>query len=349
MSELAVQASEAGAIVMYARCDAADQDPEAPLDRALRGAGAQIADVSREPGETQGAAVARFLSMWGSGRPVLLVLDDFQLADTATVEALADLAEWSVSAPLLVVAMFRPEDGEVGDTGRGRIALGALPRDAVLEIARGYRARWTGTEIDELVAASNGVPLAAHRYASEWAQDATRREVRAAAERASEARVRLVASRGELADGIEGLQRLIEHRQLQLASRSSAPDSLRAPYLGLEAFGSDDADLYFGREELVAELVTRVASAPLVVVVGASGSGKSSLIERGAVAGARHRCRVGHGDVVGQYHGSGARAACRIGEDAGRAEHAGPPGRGRRPARGALDLVERRRRPARVL
>ena len=219
--------------------------------------------------------------MWGSGRPVLLVLDDFQLADTATVEALADLAEWSVSAPLLVVAMFRPEDGEVGDTGRGRIALGALPRDAVLEIARGYRARWTGTEIDELVAASNGVPLAAHRYASEWAQDATRREVRAAAERASEARVRLVASRGELADGIEGLQRLIEHRQLQLASRSSAPDSLRAPYLGLEAFGSDDADLYFGREELVAELVTRVASAPLVVVVGASGSGKSSLISAG--------------------------------------------------------------------
>src|SRR5262249_37636128 len=37
VSELAVQAREAGAIVMYARCDAADQDPEAPLDRALRG------------------------------------------------------------------------------------------------------------------------------------------------------------------------------------------------------------------------------------------------------------------------------------------------------------------------
>jgi DNA-binding SARP family transcriptional activator/WD40 repeat protein/KaiC/GvpD/RAD55 family RecA-like ATPase len=281
VSELAVQVREAGAIVMYARCDAADQDPESPLDRAMRGAGAQIADVSQEPGETKGAAVARFLSAWAGGRPVLLVLDDFQLAATATVEALADLAEWSVSAPLLVVAMFRPEDGELADSGRGRIALAPLPRGAIVEIARGYRARWTDAEIDELVAASNGVPLAVHRSASEWAQDATRREVRAAAERASEARVRLVASRTELADGIEGLQRLIEHREMQVAARSSATDSPRAPYLGLEAFGSDDADLYFGREELVAELVTRVASAPLVTVVGASGSGKSSLISAG--------------------------------------------------------------------
>jgi DNA-binding SARP family transcriptional activator/class 3 adenylate cyclase/WD40 repeat protein/KaiC/GvpD/RAD55 family RecA-like ATPase len=281
VSELALHASDAGAIVMYARCDAADQSPEAPLDRALRGAGAQLSDVGREPGETQGAAVARFLSTWASGRPVLLVLDDFQLADTATVQALADLAEWSVSAPLLVVAMFRPDDGELGGSGRGRIALGPLARDAVVEIARGYRSRWTDGEIDELVAASRGVPLAVHRYASEWAQDATRREVRAAAERASEARVRLVASRGELADGIEGLQRLIEHRQLQLASLSSAADGLRVPYRGLQAFGSDDADLYFGREELVAELVTRVASAPLVLVVGASGSGKSSLVSAG--------------------------------------------------------------------
>ena len=280
VSELAVQVSDEGAIVLYACCDAADKNPEALLDRALHGAGAQFSDVVVEAGETRGAALARFLSLWGGGRPVLVVLDDVQLADTATVENLADLAEWSASAPMLVVALFRPEDNDVGDTGRGRIALSPLEREWVLEIARGYRSRWTDRDIDELVDASGGVPLAVHRYASEWAQEATRREVHAAAERASEARVRLVASRGELADGIEGLQRLIEHRQLQLASRPAAT-SLRVPFRGLEPFGSEDADLFFGREQLVGEMVARLASVPLVVVVGASGSGKSSLIRAG--------------------------------------------------------------------
>ncbi|WP_188298958.1 helix-turn-helix domain-containing protein [Streptomyces sp. CBMA156] len=56
---------------------------------------------------------------------------------------------------------------------------------------------------------------------------------------------------------------------------------VRAPYLGLAAFGTADADLFFGRSELVGDLVRLVDRHRLTAVVGASGSGKSSLLRAG--------------------------------------------------------------------
>jgi WD40 repeat protein len=53
------------------------------------------------------------------------------------------------------------------------------------------------------------------------------------------------------------------------------------PYKGLEAFTADDAALFFGRERLVATLVARLAVDRFVGVVGASGSGKSSVVNGG--------------------------------------------------------------------
>lgn len=57
----------------------------------------------------------------------------------------------------------------------------------------------------------------------------------------------------------------------------------RAPYRGLAGFRGEDADLFFGRERLVAELADRVHSYPVTVVLGASGAGKSSLLAAGLV------------------------------------------------------------------
>ena len=48
-------------------------------------------------------------------------------------------------------------------------------------------------------------------------------------------------------------------------------------------------DIFFGRERLVEELVGRLADAPLLAIVGPSGSGKSSLLPAGRRAGARVR------------------------------------------------------------
>ena len=71
--------------------------------------------------------------------------------------------------------------------------------------------------------------------------------------------------------------------QLDAAEPPSLEEAIAAtcPYRGLMAFGTDDADLFFGREEVVAALLARLGTARLLAVVGASGSGKSSVLRAG--------------------------------------------------------------------
>ncbi|MEA5598987.1 CHAT domain-containing protein [Rivularia sp. UHCC 0363] len=57
----------------------------------------------------------------------------------------------------------------------------------------------------------------------------------------------------------------------------------KSPYQGLSAFKEEDAPFFFGREKSINELVAAVKRKPLVAVVGASGSGKSSLVFAGLV------------------------------------------------------------------
>lgn len=57
----------------------------------------------------------------------------------------------------------------------------------------------------------------------------------------------------------------------------------RAPYRGMSSYRIEDADLFFGRERLVADVVERVSTHSLTVVLGASGVGKSSLLAAGVL------------------------------------------------------------------
>jgi hypothetical protein len=59
------------------------------------------------------------------------------------------------------------------------------------------------------------------------------------------------------------------------------PRPSRSPYKGLQSFDEADASLFYGRDRAVAELQARCDSARLVVVSGASGTGKSSLVKAG--------------------------------------------------------------------
>lgn len=86
------------------------------------------------------------------------------------------------------------------------------------------------------------------------------------------------------------------HRWLQAWQRARRPPGRRPsgvePYRGLSAFGVDDADWFFGRQALTGELLSRLGSLAadgggVLVVVGASGSGKSSLLRAGMVAALR--------------------------------------------------------------
>ncbi|MEU8638795.1 hypothetical protein AB0C38_41965 [Amycolatopsis sp. NPDC048633] len=55
----------------------------------------------------------------------------------------------------------------------------------------------------------------------------------------------------------------------------------KPPYVGLGAFGPTDASRFFGRERLVEKLVGRLSRQRFLAVLGASGSGKSSLLRAG--------------------------------------------------------------------
>ncbi|RSM80018.1 hypothetical protein DMH04_30955 [Kibdelosporangium aridum] len=76
----------------------------------------------------------------------------------------------------------------------------------------------------------------------------------------------------------------------QQSAGSDSTDVIRqqCPYPGLQSFGSTDSQWFFGREQAVRDLLARLSrqradSGPLVVV-GASGAGKSSLLHAGLLA-----------------------------------------------------------------
>ncbi len=62
-----------------------------------------------------------------------------------------------------------------------------------------------------------------------------------------------------------------------------SPTPGEPPYKGLQFFDVEDTGLFFGREKLTAQLLERIRSERFLAVVGASGSGKSSLVRAGLV------------------------------------------------------------------
>src|SRR5262249_60188113 len=56
-----------------------------------------------------------------------------------------------------------------------------------------------------------------------------------------------------------------------------------SPFPGLRHFTPDDAAIFFGRNQETTELLVRVQQERFVAVVGASGSGKSSLVAAGVL------------------------------------------------------------------
>lgn len=57
----------------------------------------------------------------------------------------------------------------------------------------------------------------------------------------------------------------------------------KPPYVGLAAFGETDAGVFFGREKLTGTLVEHLKEKRLLVLFGASGSGKSSVLRAGVL------------------------------------------------------------------
>jgi WD40 repeat protein len=75
-----------------------------------------------------------------------------------------------------------------------------------------------------------------------------------------------------------------EEVKARLTTTDELPKSLSSnPYQGLLAFREAESHFFFGRERVLESLIPRVAKNSLQVVVGASGSGKSSVVFAGLV------------------------------------------------------------------
>jgi WD40 repeat protein len=84
------------------------------------------------------------------------------------------------------------------------------------------------------------------------------------------------------------------------------------PYMGLLAFQPEDARLFFGRAGLVATLIDRLERDGFIGVVGPSGSGKSSLVRAGAIAGLRRTAPDATGSWITILMSPGARPLAEL-------------------------------------
>jgi DNA-binding SARP family transcriptional activator/WD40 repeat protein/energy-coupling factor transporter ATP-binding protein EcfA2 len=271
-------------------------------DRARYGAGALVVVIGeRGMGKTRLAAElagevhragARVLYATGSAEPVvaaigrareasvptLLVVDDVDATEDA-LAALAELGRGLSTKPVLTVVTAEALDGLERLGAEESLTLGPLDADAVRRIALLYAPEGAVGDVPaaELLGVSRGVPGEVHEAASAWARREATERVVAFAPRAAAGRSELRAAEAGLAGGVLDLQAARE-RGDRLAD-DEAP--VVCPFKGLASFDVADARYFFGRERLTAELVARAVGAPLLGVVGPSGSGKSSVVKAG--------------------------------------------------------------------
>ena len=240
--------------------------------------------------------------------PTLLVLDDLHWADAASLLVVRQLARGTAPASLLVLGCYREPD-----VGRSRVltevgvdprrpgpvqhrTLAGLPAAEVAELLAALTGQDPPEELVRTVdAETEGNPFFVHQLAGNLVEKQLAQKVGRAARRAQSARLDLRGVREELVAGVLELQRVRDrpggqgsdaegHAGLLTAEvepDGTPPVPTPVPYKGLVRFEAGDAGLFFGRERLIAQLVARLVTARFVAVLGASGSGKSSLARAG--------------------------------------------------------------------
>ena len=97
--------------------------------------------------------------------------------------------------------------------------------------------------------------------------------------------------------GLNALEQAILRQDPALdLAEVEGPSSDVCPYLGLMPYDVGDEESFFGRDRDVEAALARLDTEGVLVVIGPSGSGKSSLVRAGIVAALRHRGH--HADVI---------------------------------------------------
>ncbi|HWT24386.1 MAG TPA: hypothetical protein VN213_12850, partial [Solirubrobacteraceae bacterium] len=130
---------------------------------------------------------------------------------------------------------------------------------------------------DELLDSGAGAPGRVRDLVIQWSRREAARRVDTVASRTAAGRAELRSMERELTGGVLELQ--AAHERLVDPDDEDVP--VVCPFKGLASFDVADAPYFFGRERLVAELVASLVGAPLLGVVGPSGSGKSSVLRAG--------------------------------------------------------------------
>ncbi|PAX52573.1 nSTAND1 domain-containing NTPase [Brunnivagina elsteri] len=73
----------------------------------------------------------------------------------------------------------------------------------------------------------------------------------------------------------------------EVKQESQAIDLGICPYMGLSAFSEEDTQYFYGREDLTQQLINQIQNKSFLAVIGASGSGKSSIVQAGFIPALR--------------------------------------------------------------
>ena len=226
----------------------------------------------------------------GANGPALIVLDDLDRAPLDDVNRLARSMELLAGRPVLIVGTVDPAGADralesilrrAREDGRA-VSLGPLNAEAVRQLAALYAGDGSDPPVDSILESTRGMPGRVHRAVAEWARDTATRKLMDAAARTASGWSDLREREEDLARTLVDLQ-LAKEGLRGFEAPTPAEGPAESPFKGLAAFDVDDADVFFGRERLVAELVARMARAPLLGVIGPSGSGKSSVVRAGLV------------------------------------------------------------------
>src|SRR6476646_7081172 len=68
------------------------------------------------------------------------------------------------------------------------------------------------------------------------------------------------------------------------------------PYPGIRPFTEFEQRIFFGRDQQIKEILNRLEDTYFAVVIGGSGSGKSSIVNAGVIPALRKKALRGRGD-----------------------------------------------------
>ena len=272
-----------GALVVYANCDDGRSQPFRAAGQALlRAVTSSPGGTASKDGDTPRVVQGALAELAGAG-PVLVVLDDLDRAGPEGLAVVERLASTPSPAPVLVVGLSRQElpglQSGAGAQPRNPVHWRQLPGlsvDEVADLLAAVAGERAGPDLAAAVhAETGGNPSVVAQFARRRRDDDIAGRVEEAMARADTARQDLQSVHDVIANGV------LHHGLRHPGSDPLGAAAGRCPYKGLARFEAADADYFCGRERLVAALIARLAVDRFVAVIGASGSGKSSLLGAG--------------------------------------------------------------------